>query len=185
MTVLSDCRLTADDLDKLASAARSFIESSCNGDEDSVTPQLLIQVMDPRTKERSLEVLAFYVPFNEHEDKHNALFRAGQRYWEQQKLPLAWCLISEAWISTQVGDGPRKYAMPADDPNRVEAVIYHLLTFVGEARHGYLPVDRSTGHMKRSADWVETTIDAKLSSPLCLSFARGFMAEVARKHGLV
>jgi hypothetical protein len=172
---------TGEELDALAISARAFIEQAIDGSSDSVTPQLLVLLKDPITGRNSVDILVMNIPFNTHTEKHSALYTQGLRYYREQKVPIALTLISEAWISTEETDKPRKYLAPEDDPERVEAVIYHAITMKNLSRHGYRPVKRDAQQMIHPIGEWEIAPDNSSSAPLLGSFFRGYFAKVMNR----
>lgn len=83
-------------------------------------PMLVVKTRDPTGKD-GIVLAALAVPFNEYEEKRDALMTVGRRVFAERVVPLAITLSCEAWLAQQ--DEIPSGGMPRDSATKREAVI--------------------------------------------------------------
>lgn len=138
------------------------------------------------------------------EDRHNAEWQAAARIYalpdfdmarrfellEQlgakialdsvgKELVRGMFFVSEAWLSKQRTDEPRRYAKPEDDPNRAEVVVIAGMAADGRCNMARIAVTRdAANHLVPGAITVFGCRDERVERkhPICLAFYRGYIA---------
>ncbi len=83
----------------------------------SLAPSLSVLTAEKPGGEEKVMVFALYVPFNEHDEKHNLLLNLGRQVYGLRTFPLAAVLTSEAWVARDSDVEPRH------NPERRENVV--------------------------------------------------------------
>lgn len=166
-------------LDDMARSARGFAETAFEGTEDSVMPQVLMQYKTSFEGEAMLQVSALAVNFNTEIEKKSVMLQLGSKAYGDRQIPCSVTLISEAWISLQALGERRKYILPEEDPERIEAVIYHTMAVDGRTRHGYRPFTRNPQGKLVALPDQEWTIapNNAAKSALLAQFYKGFFTQ--------
>lgn len=154
-----------------------------DGDHKSWTPSLaaLVKAHPDDKGELFLHVLA--VPFDEHEEKHDAMMQIGRSIYQAKKIPVAAVLASEAWMSKQRPGQVAEYCEPRHDPMRQEGIIIFGLTIDGKhALITHAPFERDAKENIKAEAFGEIMKGAKLA--LLASFYRGFFEVPMAKAGI-
>jgi len=89
---------------------------------EGLHPELVVMTKDMDLKEE-ITLLLIASGFNESEEKHKILFGVGRKFYEDQKIPVAIILASEAWCSKRAENEDWKDCQPRHDPMRTEGII--------------------------------------------------------------
>ncbi len=162
-------------LDELAEICRKFADRQLDGSNNSVNPHLFVWAFGVGDREPGLELSCLAMPFNSAAEKAEALRIVGRSMYGRRKAPLAVFLMSEAWSSAQAADEPRKYALPEQDPQRKEVLIYTGCSTDGRFRHGSRVVRRDAeSKMHIDGDWQITEPQHIGGLPLVMRVFEGF-----------
>lgn len=149
-----DARPTVEQLDSMANMCRWFVDRWLDGTSESFPPHLHVQHCTPTDKQPKHLLAVLHIPFNTDVEKRGAMIQMGARLYGDQQIPMAVALMSEVWISQEVVGERRKYLLPEDDPERIEAVMYHVLAVDGGQRHAYRPFRRENDRLVPAGEWV-------------------------------
>lgn len=170
---LSEILLKDDALDDLVATAKQAVEQMLPADD--LSPQILVAIVDPSGEHPySLNFVQVAGGFNE--NKRPLIYDLGKQHDTNQELPLAMMLISEAWRASEKlnEDGSRKYAQPADDPDREEIITLQLLTIDHKTKLAFHATHRrADGKLQLFGGWQQVP-DGTYEAHLLGEFYAGF-----------
>lgn len=171
---LSEFLLKDDVLDDLVSKAKQVVEKILP--DDDLPPQILVAIVDPSGQHPySLNLAQVVGEFNE--NRRQLIYDLGKRHDADREMPLAIMLISEAWRASEKlnEDGSRKYAQPADDPDREEIITIQLLTVDRKSRLASHQTKRGEdGKLQLVGEW-EQAPNGTYNAYLLGRFYEGFL----------
>lgn len=175
-TNLASMLPTAEEFHDFARSQVAWITNClADGDHDEWTPQMMVQVFDPKDGSKSLEILSLHVPFNSDDEKRLAMTSLATNLYFRQKIPLMACLSSEGWQSMNTPKGMR----PADDPFRKEVVILFGMTVHHLSCVTSAPISRPAGKIVASEFGDLRTENVR--TQLLQQFFAAFMRPIAHK----
>lgn len=181
---------TPADVDELIDMARGMLERELSGGSTSLMPQLLVKVRTQPDEPSALILYALAVDFNTTDEKHALMRRLGRDLYTDEKIPVAACMVTEAWTSTQAPGAPR--IEPRLDPNRREVLIAQAATngawsskAAGTTRMVRIPVRRDAGNRfvadGPAYDSASDPVLKELRAQLLRVFFMGFIEISLRK----
>lgn len=160
---------TDEDLARLQRMARSFAEAGIPG--RGLSPMLLALYRGTPRGPLQCDLFSLLVPFNEADEKREALEDQGRTFYCNRLIPVAVCLVTEAWV-VRGGPGELPVTEPRHDPRRVEQVIAAGTTIDGKVSFFCArPLQRRANVAAWAGEWVE---GKAASFPLLNHFWRGF-----------
>jgi hypothetical protein len=145
------CHTTKEDLVTLIKVTQDGATSNAEGDT-SLMPCLLVRTVNDEGKiETGLLVIA--ANFNDHDEKRLILEGMGAKLYQMRRLPIAACLVTEAWKSP-MGEG-----QPRDHPNKQECLMIQAISIQspGEPMHLFsdAPVTRDRSNKMHVGKWTD------------------------------
>jgi hypothetical protein len=174
---LDECFISRADFESRLKQCIDVTVDRLSDKPESLIPQLVI-VGKSMSGEVGLTVCMLAVDFNEDNEKRGTLFGMGYKFYENEEVPLAIFLATEAWLSHKKGMEPRQ------DPDKEEVIVIFGLSWNGEHQSMvHIPVSRENGKLIAGA--VQThEADGKVECFLLRHFFQGFVAHWAEKVGL-
>lgn len=161
-------------VDTLRTASRAFCEAWLADDnEGQVRPQLLVRYLAGISLAPQTECNIIVSPFGTEVEKIATLSNIGRLYYGRRTMPMAWTLISAAWLSHQLETEPRTFLTPEDDPNRQDVLVCMTMSMAGKVWVSHIPLSESGTAKRAAGPWCDSE-DGAAGSPLLSSFARGF-----------
>jgi sRNA-binding regulator protein Hfq len=112
---------------KIMATQEDFLKQQLADKPTSITPHLWIETTDLAAK-REVQLCALMVPFNEANEKEQALVAQAARLHRERKIPVAVFLTVEAWVSQQPVPGVE----PRHSSDRREVVLVGGCSLNGE-----------------------------------------------------
>lgn len=137
MTLFSD----ADFNKELELAAKWAKEVLASEPHKGFVPALIAFAL-PAEGSGEREVIMAMMPDFDADQRHEQMERAGYHFGQQGKRIVAIYFVTEAWLSLQPNEHPRRYARPADDPQREEVVNVAGLTLDGHSAAAHVKTTR-------------------------------------------
>ncbi len=153
----------------------SWIKTRLKDKPGSLMPYLAIRTLDMAGKD-GLTICAINAPFNEDEEKRDALTNIGVQIYAQQVLPLAVALTCEAWRATNCPKGvePRHFA-----GKREVAIVF--AESVGNRLVKMVSIDVRRDGQNRLAMMGREVESANVRLPILGHFFRGFFLDALNR----
>jgi hypothetical protein len=167
-----------DELDRTAAWAKNVLQ---DGQHDNFIPALVVLGEPGNDKDPRKSVTIAMMPDFDMARRHEILMGVGARFGREGKLVRAIFFVTEAWVSLQESDCPRKYALPEQDPDRKEVIQVAGMAYDGRSCLAQIAVTRNkrdriiAGEMKLVPYGDD---DAKVTNNICKAFFRGFAMEM-------
>lgn len=158
---------------------REAAQDSINGDDDHFIPRLTVIIRKEDGTEE-LVVCVLNLPLNEVEEKQQALFMCGEKFYNEQKIVIGIVFSSEAWMSRQdKKEYKEKPVMPRDDPNKVEVVIVAGSGLKAGQKHMVsIPIWRDGKDKMWIDEAIEPIDSGEVALPMLEWFWKGFFLKV-------
>lgn len=175
----SDLMLTDEELNNHLGATLDWVgHILAKRDQENFIPTLVVvsgERDDPKTPPT---ILMMVIPAFDMEMRRETLRAMGMKVGSEGTLVWAIYFVTEGWVSVQMGQGPRKYRLPEDDPARKEVIQVAGLSLDGRAGAAQVEVRRNQRNCMIPGEITRMPFggEVQVVNQICRNFFQGYVA---------